>query len=71
MGHASMHEVRDTRSEMAALARVLSRASGIEIDVDKLRPILIFCGAGLLLSLVFIIFGGDLGASLSEWIPPP
>jgi len=56
---------------MVALARVLSRASGIEIDVDNLRPILMLCGAGLLLSFLLIIFGGDLGASLSDWMPPP
>ncbi|HLG85109.1 MAG TPA: hypothetical protein VKY22_29265 [Bradyrhizobium sp.] len=56
---------------MAALARALSRASGIEIDVDNLRPILILCGGGLLLSLLVILFGGDIGASLSDWIPPP
>jgi hypothetical protein len=56
---------------MAALARVLSRASGIPIDVDRLRPILIFSGAGLLLTLLFIIFGGDLGANLADWVPGP
>jgi hypothetical protein len=45
---------------MAALARVLSRASGIEIDVDVLRPIVIFCGAGLLFALVLMSYGIDL-----------
>jgi hypothetical protein len=45
---------------MAALARVLSRASGIEIDVDILRPIVIFCCAGLLFSLLFMTYGIDL-----------
>jgi hypothetical protein len=28
---------------MAAIARVISRATGVEIDVDTLRPVLIFC----------------------------
>jgi hypothetical protein len=56
---------------MAALARVLSQATGIEIDVDSLRPILIFCGAGLLFSLLLILNGCDLGAYYSsDWIPP-
>lgn len=50
------------RSEMAAIARVISRATGVEIDVDTLRPVLIFCGAGLLFSLLTIC-GVDLGAS--------
>ena len=47
---------------MAALARALSHATGIEIDVDMLRPILIFCGAGLLFALVIAVYGVDLGA---------
>jgi hypothetical protein len=46
---------------MAALARVLSRATGIEIDVNTLGPILIFSGAGLLVSLLIIIYGVDIG----------
>jgi hypothetical protein len=37
---------------MAAIAAVLSRATGIEIDVDSLRSALIFCAAGLALSLL-------------------
>ena len=45
---------------MAALAKMLSRASGFEIDVDTLGTILIFCGAGLLLSLVMLSYGIDL-----------
>lgn len=45
---------------MAALVRVLSRATGIEIDVDTLRPILIFCAAGLLFSLLLVSYGPDL-----------
>jgi hypothetical protein len=45
---------------MAALAKMLSRASGFEIDVDTLRTLLIFCGAGLLLSLVLLSYGIDL-----------
>jgi hypothetical protein len=47
---------------MAAIARVISRATGVEIDVDTLRPVLIFCGAGLLFSLLTIC-GVDLGAN--------
>ena len=45
---------------MAALAKMLSRASGFEIDVDTLRVILIFCGAGLLISLMMLSYGIDL-----------
>jgi len=45
---------------MAVLAKVLSRASGFEIDTDTLRAILIFCGAGLLVSLMMLSYGIDL-----------
>ena len=48
---------------MVALAAVLSRATGVDIDVDTLQRILIFCGAGLLVSLLLIIDGLDLGAA--------
>jgi len=44
---------------MAAVARALSRASGIDIDADTLRPILIFCGAGLLFWLLAMSYGID------------
>ena len=46
--------------EMAALARVLSRVSGTEVDVETLKTILIFCGAGLGLSLLAASYGLDL-----------
>jgi hypothetical protein len=37
---------------MTELARVLHRATGVHVDTDILRAIVIFCGAGLLLSLL-------------------
>jgi hypothetical protein len=51
-------------SPMAALARMMSRAIGIEIEVDTLRLVPIFCGSGLLLSLVMMIHGCDLSVGL-------
>jgi hypothetical protein len=51
------------RSGMVALAEALSGATGIEIDVEALQRILLFCGAGLLISLLLIIDGLDLGAA--------
>jgi hypothetical protein len=53
---------------MAAIAKVLSQAIGTEIDVDTLRPVLILSGAGLLLSLLMMMYGCDL--SVSDWLPP-
>jgi hypothetical protein len=49
---------------MAALARMMSRAIGIEIEVNTPRPVPIFCGSGLLLSLVMMIHGCDLSVGL-------
>lgn len=46
---------------MAALARLLSRASGMDVDVETLKIVAIFCGVGLLASLLFAIYGLDLG----------
>jgi hypothetical protein len=31
---------------MAAIAKMLSRVVGVEMDVDTLKPILLFCGTG-------------------------
>ena len=46
---------------MAALARTLSRALGVEIDVETLEIITIFCGAGLTASLLIALtYGLDL-----------
>ena len=36
---------------MAAIARVLSRASGTQVDVETLEMIVVFCGVGLVVSL--------------------
>lgn len=36
---------------MAAIAKALSRASGIEIETDMLKTIAMFCGVGLLVPL--------------------
>jgi hypothetical protein len=45
---------------MAAIARVLSQASGTEVDVETLKTLLIFCGVGLFVSLLFASYGLDL-----------
>jgi len=45
---------------MAALAKILPRASGIEISVEILRAIAIFCTAGLLFTLLRVTYGLDL-----------
>ncbi|WP_181769369.1 hypothetical protein [Bradyrhizobium sp. UNPA324] len=37
---------------MAALARVISRVTQTSVDVETLKVLMIFAGAGLLLSLV-------------------
>ncbi|MFT4115075.1 hypothetical protein [Bradyrhizobium sp.] len=49
---------------MSALAKAISRATGTSVDVETLKVLVIFSGAGLLLSLVTaMIFGSDLAAA--------
>jgi hypothetical protein len=45
---------------MAAIARVLSRATGTDVDVEIVKMLAIFCGAGLLISLLLATYGLDL-----------
>jgi hypothetical protein len=45
---------------MATIARVLSRASGTEIDVETITTIVMFCGVGLTVSLMLASYGLDL-----------
>jgi hypothetical protein len=47
---------------MAAIAKVLSRASGTAVEVETLKTIAMFCGVGLLVSLLFATYGLDLSA---------
>ena len=47
---------------MAAIAKALSRATGIEVDVEVLKTVALFCGVGLLVTLVAISYGLDFGA---------
>jgi hypothetical protein len=50
---------------MAALVKVLSRSTGLDVDAEGLKTILIFCGAGLLLSRVAAMtYGLNLAADL-------
>ena len=48
---------------MAAIARVLARALLKEsIEVEVLKQLALFCGAGLLVSLLMMTYGLDIGA---------
>ena len=48
---------------MAAIARALSRAfTGTEAEVETLKTIALFCGAGLVVSLLLAKFGLDINA---------
>jgi hypothetical protein len=49
------------RSQMAAIARVLSRRlPASQADIETLKTIGMFCGAGLLVSLMLASYGLDL-----------
>jgi hypothetical protein len=45
---------------MVTIARVLSRASGIDVDVEILKTLVMFCGVGLTVSLLMASYGLDL-----------
>jgi hypothetical protein len=45
---------------MAAIASVLSRATGTSVDVETLRTVMIFSGVGLTVSLLLASYGVDL-----------
>ena len=45
---------------MAALVQALSRVSRTDIEIDPFTAIALFCGAGLLGSLIFASYGLDL-----------
>jgi hypothetical protein len=45
---------------MAAIAKALYRASGTKVEVETLKTIAMFCGVGLLVSLLLATYGLDL-----------
>jgi hypothetical protein len=47
---------------MAAITKALSDASEIEIEAETLKTVAMFCGVGLLVSLLFATYGLDLSA---------
>ena len=53
------------RPMMAALAKVLTRSTGADVDADGLKTILIFCRGGLFLSLMAsMTYGLNIAADL-------
>lgn len=50
---------------IAALAKAISRATGTDLDIETLKILVIFSGAGLLVSLVAaMVYGQALNAAL-------
>ena len=50
---------------MAAIARVIARALPKEsIEIEILKQLALFCGAGLLVSLLMMTYGVDLSPGL-------
>jgi hypothetical protein len=47
---------------MAAIAKGLWRASGAQVDIETLKTIVVFCGAGLVVSLLLAINGLSISA---------
>jgi hypothetical protein len=48
------------RSKMTAIARALSRAFVTINDVELLKQLVLFCAAGLFISLLLLTYGVDL-----------
>jgi hypothetical protein len=42
------------------IAKTLPRISGVELDVESLKTIIMFCGVGLTVSLMCLTYGVDL-----------
>jgi hypothetical protein len=60
---------------VTAIANVLSRASGTEVDVETLKTIVIFCGLGLVVSLLLASWSAHqapapstVGLDVMNWI---
>jgi hypothetical protein len=52
---------RDLEIAMAAIARAIARAfPGTQVEVETLKTIAIFCGVGLVVSLLLATYGLDL-----------
>jgi hypothetical protein len=50
-----------SESQMTQIAQTLSRVTGLEIEAESLGPVLIFCGIGLVVSLLALqAYGLDL-----------
>lgn len=45
---------------MAVIAQALDRALGIQVDVEPLKMVGVFCGAGLVVSFLVASYGLDL-----------
>jgi hypothetical protein len=48
------------RFQMTELVQALSRFGGTNVEIETLKLLAIFCGAGLLVSIVFATYGLDL-----------
>jgi hypothetical protein len=48
------------KAGFAAIARGLSRASGTQVDDEALKAIVVFCGIGLVVSLLMATNGLDM-----------
>jgi hypothetical protein len=47
---------------MSVVASALDRALGIQLDIETMKTLVVFCGAGLTASLLLASYGLDLSA---------
>jgi hypothetical protein len=62
MLHVPCPRTSTMETEMAAVARMLSRASGTQVSVETLETTAMFGAVGLTVSLLFASYGLDLSA---------
>jgi hypothetical protein len=66
MGNGPLDRGQAWKSQMTAIAKVLSRVSEAQIDVEILKTIGMFCGVGLTVSLLLASYGLDIIRAFSE-----
>ena len=55
-------EAESWRLQVTAIAKVFSRVSGTHVDAENFKTIVIFCGVGLVVSLLLATNGLDMSA---------
>jgi hypothetical protein len=61
-GYRTSHIASGDHSDVPTIAKGCSRIAQPRLDTEMLKTLVIFCGLGLIISLVFVHYGLELGA---------